>query len=86
MFDHEKRIKLLEKKVEELERILLSKSSKWLSMKEATSYLLVSKTVLYNRINNGYFIYGKDYRMNGNRYIFNINNIEKKLQKKRVYP
>ncbi|WP_330205540.1 hypothetical protein [Cyanobacterium sp. Dongsha4] len=85
MFDHEKRIKQLEKKVEQLERMLLSQSSKWLPVKEATSYLLVSKQVLYNRIKNGNFTLGKDYRMNGNRYIFNVNSIEKKLQKKRDY-
>lgn len=81
--NHEARIKQLEKTLEEtvakLEKILAKETVKWMPTQETCDHLQITKMVLYNRIKSGLLIKGKDFRKNGNRYLFNVSSVAKKI-------
>lgn len=76
--NHEARIKELEKRIETLEQ-LIPKKAQWIPLKEAIDTLGISKTVIYNRIRKNILVKGKDYKLNGNRYLLNVSSVEKKV-------
>lgn len=80
MFDQEKRIKLLEKKVEELIDIvkdLSSQQNKWLTLTEAYNKFGISKSVIRKRILDGILVHSKDWKRNGRNYLINPKSLKK---------
>ena len=76
--NHEQRIKDLEKRIAELEKLITPKN-KWTPLKEGAELLGISKTVIYTRIKDGILKHNIDYRLNGNRYLINLKSVEKKI-------
>lgn len=80
MFDQEKRIKLLEKKVEEYGEIikdLQSQQTKWLTLTEANHRFGISKSVIRKRILDGILVHSKDWKKNGRNYLVNPKALKK---------
>jgi hypothetical protein len=80
MFDQEKRIKLLEKKVEDLIEMLKDLSShqtKWLTLTEANNRFGISKSVIRKRILDGILVHSKDWKKNGRNYLVNPKALKK---------
>jgi hypothetical protein len=80
MFDQEKRIKILEKKVEDLTELvkdLTSQQTKWLTLTEAYNKFGISKSVIRKRIIDGILIHSKDWKKNGRNYLINPKAIKK---------
>ena len=80
MFDQEKRIKLLEKKVEEYGEIikdLQSQQTKWLTLTEANNRFGISKSVIRKRILDGILVHSKDWKKNGRNYLVNPKSLKK---------
>ncbi|BAQ61634.1 hypothetical protein GM3708_2040 [Geminocystis sp. NIES-3708] len=79
--NHELEIKQLKKDVEYLKEQVRSyvQKEKWQTLKESVRITGISYYVVKNRIKKGILKKGVDYRMNGNRYLVNCENIKKKL-------
>lgn len=89
--NHEKRIRILEKTLQQQNEMLkqqqkminflhsLLKPQGWQPIGEAAKALHVTKIVLRNRVKSGLLEFGTDFRRNGNRLVFNIERVAKKL-------
>lgn len=75
--NHEKRIKELERKVDELFQLV--DNSTWISLSQVKKIYNLSPSVIRRRIHNGDLKHKVDYRMNGNRYLVRRKSIEEKI-------
>ena len=89
--NHENRIRTLEKTLQKQKEMLkqqkkmidflhsLLEPQGWQPIGEAAKALNVTKIVLRNRVKSGLLEFGTDFRRNGNRLVFNIERVAKKL-------